>query len=127
MSKTNRIYIIKNNKVDCWGYQLYHLSKLLLLLLFVADLGPFATRDPRFPLPGDMNLDIVLNTQEDVHSPENQKSLASAFLEVETNEMKKHRTLATFLYNTKIDERNNEKNFNKSQSKETFNNTEVQY
>ena len=74
-----------------------------------------------------MNLDIVLNTQEDVHSPENQKSLASAFLEVETNEMKKHRTLATFLYNTKIDERNNEKNFNKSQSKETFNNTEVQY
>lgn len=94
------------------------------------DLGPFATRDPRFPLPGNMNLDVGL-MQEGCQIPESQQSLASAFLEVETNEIKKHRALAMFLNNTEIDERNKEKQSTtskesernkESQCKETFNN-----
>ena len=97
---------------------------IVIIELFVADLGPFATRDPKLPLPGNMNLDIG-QAQEDFQILESQQSLASVFLEAETDEIKKHQALVTFLNNTKIDERSKERQIENNQIKETCSNLKV--
>ena len=88
------------------------------------DLGPFATKDPRFPLPGNMNYDVKMHS-ETFQTPENQQSLASAFLDVETNEMKKRQVLAQFMHNTDIDNKKKAQEMNKCHSKEMFENAKV--
>lgn len=85
------------------------------------DLGPFAAKDPKFPLPGNMNIDVNM-CSETFQTPENQQSLASAFLDVETNEMNKDHVLAQFLHNTHVDNKKKAKERNKSNSKEMFEN-----
>jgi hypothetical protein len=92
--------------------------------LCISDLGPFATKDPRFPLPGNMNIDVNM-CSETFQMPENQQSLASAFLDVKTNEMNKHQVLAQFLHNTHVDDQKKAKEINKSKSKEIFENSKV--
>ena len=90
------------------------------------DLGPFATKDPRFPLPGNMNIDVNMRS-ETFQMPENQQSLASAFLDVETNEVNKHQVLAQFLRNTKTDDQKRAKEPSASKSKEMFESAKVQF
>jgi hypothetical protein len=90
------------------------------------DLGPFATKDPRFPLPGNMNIDVNMRS-ETFQMPENQQSLASAFLDVETNEVNKHQVLAQFLRNTKTDDQKRAKKPSASKSKEMFESAKVQF
>lgn len=86
------------------------------------DLGPFATKDPRFPLPGNMNVDVNMQKSETFQMPDNQQSLASAFLDVETNEMKKHQALAQFLHNTHMDDKKKANEPNEIKSQEMFKN-----
>ena len=92
--------------------------------LCLSDLGPFSIKDPRFPLPGNMNIDVNV-VSEAFQIPDNQQSLASAFLDVETNEMKKHQVFAQFLRNADVDEQKKLKTTNENNSKEIFENTKV--
>ncbi|XP_028392575.1 methylmalonic aciduria and homocystinuria type D homolog, mitochondrial-like [Dendronephthya gigantea] len=85
------------------------------------DLGPFATKDPRFPLPGNMNYDVKMHS-ETFQTPENQQSLASVFLDVETNEMKKRHVFAQFINNTEIDDKKKAQEIKNCNSKEMFEN-----
>ena len=94
------------------------------LPFYILDLGPFATKDPRFPLPGNMNVDVNMRN-ETYQMPENQQSLASAFLDVETNEMNKHRVLEHFLRNTHTDDQNRVKEPSQNKSKEMFESAKV--
>ena len=90
----------------------------------ISDLGPFSTRDPRFPLPGNMNIDVNMHC-ETLQMPENQQSLASAFLDIETTEMKKHQVLAQFMHNTRVDDNKKAKLTNQNNSKEIFESAKV--
>lgn len=71
-----------------------------------------------------MNLDVNMRS-ETVQIPENQQSLASAFLDVETTEMKKHQVLAQFLHNTRVDDKKKATLTNESNSKEIFESAKV--
>jgi hypothetical protein len=71
-----------------------------------------------------MNIDVNM-CSETFQTPENQQSLASAFLDVETNEMNKDHVLAQFLHNTHVDNKKKAKERNKSNSKEMFENASV--
>ena len=67
-------------------------------------LGPFTPRDPNFPLPGNMGLDPSQRTHQDILSPQpvqgsSRKTLAEAFLEVESDTAKKSLAMETFLSN----------------------------
>ena len=64
-------------------------------------LGPFAPRDPRFPLPGNVGLDLsqaasVTSPPEKVEGS-SRKSLAEALLELELEDIKKTVVMDTFL------------------------------
>ena len=71
-----------------------------------------------------MNIDVNMHS-EILQLPENQQSLASAFLDVETNEMRKHQVLAQFLHNTQIEDKKKAKLTNESNSREMFENDKV--
>ena len=77
-----------------------------------------------FPLPGNMNIDVNMHC-ETLQMPENQQSLASAFLDIETAEMKKHQVLAQFMHNTRVDDNKKAKLTNQNNSKEVFESAKV--
>ncbi|XP_046846149.1 cobalamin trafficking protein CblD-like isoform X1 [Xenia sp. Carnegie-2017] len=85
------------------------------------DLGPFASKDPKFPLPGNMNIDVSMQNER-FQRPENQQSLASLFLDVETNDMSKHQALVQFLHTFHRDEKKKANVTNENISKELFEN-----
>lgn len=59
-------------------------------------LGPFATRDPRFPLPGNMG--VVIDKDEKT-TPLNTKSLVDVLLEAPSDEAHKMEVIGCFLDN----------------------------
>lgn len=72
-----------------------------------------------------MNIDVSMYSSETLHMPENQQSLASAFLDVDTGEMRKQQVLGQFLRNAKIDDQKKAREIDKSKSREVFENDKV--
>lgn len=60
-------------------------------------LGPFANRDPRFPLPGNMG--VVIDKEEKTTATMTTKSLVDALLEVPCDESHKMDVMGCFLDN----------------------------
>ena len=71
-----------------------------------------------------MNIDVNMHC-ETLQMPENQQSLASVFLDIETTETKKHQVLAQFMYNTRVDDNKKAKLTNQNNSKEVFESAKV--
>lgn len=97
---------------------------VLYVIFFLLDLGPFASKDPKFPLPGNMNIDVSMQNER-FQRPENQQSLASLFLDVETNDMSKHQALVQFLHTFHRDEKKKANITKENISKELFENDKV--
>ena len=60
-------------------------------------LGPFVPQDPRFPLPGNVGLDLGQFHSGGATAPsDSRKSLAEALLEVESEDLRKNIVMDTF-------------------------------
>ncbi|XP_031556484.1 methylmalonic aciduria and homocystinuria type D protein, mitochondrial-like [Actinia tenebrosa] len=59
-------------------------------------LGPFAQKDPRFPLPGNMGIPVD-KKEDDITTPISTRNLVNVFLEVNAEDSQKLRSLGSFL------------------------------
>lgn len=66
-------------------------------------LGPFAQKDPRFPLPGNVGLPVD-KKEDDITTPSTTRNLVDVFLEATFEDSQKLRSLGSFLNNLEEEE-----------------------